>query len=414
MTQENGQTDQPQALKLVLAEFTDQESLLEAAQQVRDDGYRRWDSYSPFPVHGIERAMGMRSTILPWLVLMAGIGGGVVAFGLQWWTNAFDYPHNISGKPLFSLPANIPVVFELIVLFSAATAFIGALALNNLPRFSHPLFSQDHFRRATKDRFFIAIEAADPLFDEAKVRALFDSAGAASVEAVYGPAESPKIPLAVHLFGLVVVLVAMIPPLWIARDRSTKSDSPRVHPVPDMDYQPKFKTQAATTLFADGRTMRPPLAGTIAQGNLRDDDHLYRGMMGDQFADALPEQLKPVTMALMERGRQRYDIYCATCHGLAGAGDGVTSQRALGREDSAGWVPPLSLHTQAVREQPVGKIFNTITNGIRTMPGYAAQVGPEDRWAIVLYVLALQRSQNAALDDLPPEEREALELRELK
>ncbi len=119
-------------------------------------------------------------------------------------------------------------------------------------------------------------------------------------------------------------------------------------------------------------------------------------------------------MAFMTRGRERFKIYCAPCHGLAGEGDGITSERALAREDSPGWVKPLSLHSQGVREQPVGKIFNSITNGIRTMPAYASQIPPRDRWAIIVYVLALQRSQNALLDDLPPDERQQLEMRDFK
>ena len=132
-------TDHAQVLRGILAEFADPGTLVSAARSVREAGLKRWDSYSPFPVHGIEGAMGIRPTVLPWLVLGAGITGGAVALLMQWWTNAVNYPLNISGKPLFSLPANIPVTFELIILFSALTAFFGVLALNGLPRFNNPL-----------------------------------------------------------------------------------------------------------------------------------------------------------------------------------------------------------------------------------------------------------------------------------
>ena len=107
---------------------------------MRDAGVTRWDSYSPYPIHGMERAMGIRYTRLPWIVFGCGVTGAVVALLMQWWTNAVDYPFNISGKPIFSLPANIPVTFELIILFSAFAAFLGALVLNGLPRFNNPLF----------------------------------------------------------------------------------------------------------------------------------------------------------------------------------------------------------------------------------------------------------------------------------
>jgi mono/diheme cytochrome c family protein len=397
-----------------LAEFTDPDTLVSAARSVREAGLKRWDSHSPFPVHGIDGAMGIRPTVLPWLVLGAGVTGGIVALLMQWWTNAVNYPLNISGKPLFSLPANIPVTFELIILFSALTAFIGVLLLNGLPRFNNPLLENERFLRATTDRFFIAIDASDPAFEAGRVCDMLQVAGATSVEEVHGPSQPAKIPLAIHLAGLVVVCLAMIPPLWIAMDRRTKSDTPRMHPVRDMDFQPKFKPQAATLLFANSQTMRPPVSGTIAYGDPRDDDHLYLGLVGKDFATTFPAQLPKVTMAWMTRGRERFRIYCAPCHGLAGEGDGITSERALAREDSPGWVKPLPLHSQGVREQPVGKIFNTMTNGIRTMPAYASQIAPRDRWAIIVYVLALQRSQNALLDDLPPDERQQLELRDFK
>ena len=380
------------------------DTLVSAARSVREAGLRRWDSYSPFPVHGIDGAMGIRSTILPWLVLGAGITGAVVALLMQWWTNAIDYPLNISGKPLFSLPANIPVTFELIILFSALTAFFGVLVLNGLPRFNNPLLEQERFLRATTDRFFIAIDASDPEFDAQRVRDMLQAAGATSRRrSARSRVNLPRFRWRFTWSASWSLCLALIPPLWIAKDRRTKSDTPRMHPVRDMDLQPKFKPQAVTPLFANGQTMRLPVPGTVASGDLRDDEHFYQGLVGREFATTLPAQLQPVTMALMTRGRERFRIYCAPCHGLAGEGDGITSERALARADSPGWVKPLSLHSQGVREQPVGKIFNTITNGIRTMPAYAAQIPPRDRWAIIVYVLALQRSQNALLEDLPPE-----------
>ncbi len=133
---EQSPTDSSQVLRGILAEFADPDTLVSAARSVREAGLKRWDSHSPFPVHGIDGAMGIRPTILPWLVLGAGITGALVALLMQWWTNTVDYPMNISGKPLFSLPANIPVTFELIILFSALTAFFGVLVLNGLPRFN--------------------------------------------------------------------------------------------------------------------------------------------------------------------------------------------------------------------------------------------------------------------------------------
>jgi len=166
----------------LLAEFRSLHQILSAAETVRDAGYARWDVHTPFPVHGMDRAMGIRPTRLPWLVLGAGLTGCFGGLLLQWWTNAFDYRLIISGKPFWSLPANIPVAFELTILLAALTAFFGMLILNGLPQWHHPLFRKDRFRRATNDGFFISIDATDPQFDVERTEALLREAGGVNIE----------------------------------------------------------------------------------------------------------------------------------------------------------------------------------------------------------------------------------------
>ena len=168
----------------ILVEFEDVNDLRAAAEKVRDAGYTKWDCHSPFPIHGMDGAMGIKPTILPWLVLGAGITGCSAALLMQWWMNAVDYPTIISGKPFFSLPANIPIIFELTILLSALTAVGGLFALNGLPMHYHPLFSNKRFARVTNDRFFLVIEAADPKFDLEQTRQLLDSFGGTAVETV--------------------------------------------------------------------------------------------------------------------------------------------------------------------------------------------------------------------------------------
>ena len=168
----------------LLAEFADVQSLFQAVERCRDAGYRRWDVHTPFPVHGMNNAMGLKYTRLPLFVLGGGLTGLGLALLMQWWMNAVDYPLLISGKPLFSLPANIPVIFELTVLFSALCTFLGMLAFNGLPQYHHPLFRSERFRRVTQDRFFISIEASDPKFDETRVKSFLESLGSIQVERV--------------------------------------------------------------------------------------------------------------------------------------------------------------------------------------------------------------------------------------
>jgi hypothetical protein len=166
----------------LLAQFESPRALLHAAEKVRDAGYRRWDAHTPFPVHGLEGAMGLKPTILPWLVFGGGLTGALAGLALQWWTNAVDYRFIISGKPFLSLPANIPVIFELTILLAALTAFFGMLVLNRLPEWYHALFRSSRFRRVTTDGFFICIQATDPVFDLDRSRAFLESIGATHVE----------------------------------------------------------------------------------------------------------------------------------------------------------------------------------------------------------------------------------------
>lgn len=162
----------PAKLWGLLAEFASPQDLVRAAARVRDAGYTKWDAHTPFPVHGLDGAMGIQTTRLPFFVLCAGIVGTASGLLMQWWMNAIDYPLIISGKPFNSLPASIPVTFELTVLLASLTAFIGMLVLNQLPRFNHPLFRNNAFRRVTNDAFFLVIEAADPRFDREKTEEL--------------------------------------------------------------------------------------------------------------------------------------------------------------------------------------------------------------------------------------------------
>jgi ActD protein len=166
----------------MLAEFESPQALAQAAERVREAGYTRWDCYSPFPVHGLERAMGLKDTRLPWIVLGGGVVGAVGALLLQWWTNGVDYPFVIGGKPYFGVPAAIPITFELTILVSAITAFLCMFAFNRLPQLYHPTFRSERFRRATNDRFFLAIEAADPRFELERTEALLRGAGSTHLE----------------------------------------------------------------------------------------------------------------------------------------------------------------------------------------------------------------------------------------
>jgi hypothetical protein len=167
----------PRAFGLV-GYFDTPAQIYKACEKLRDGGFKHFDAHTPFPVHGLERAMGVGPSVLPWIVVVGAICGFSGALTLQWWTLAVDYPMNISGKPAFPFQAYIPITFELTVLLSAFSTFFGMWGLNRLPTYFHPVFQHPSFSKATDDKFFISVESRDPNYDSAKTRKLLEDAGA--------------------------------------------------------------------------------------------------------------------------------------------------------------------------------------------------------------------------------------------
>jgi mono/diheme cytochrome c family protein len=165
-----------------------------------------------------------------------------------------------------------------------------------------------------------------------------------------------------------------------------------------MHDQPRYKPYAKADFFGDARSARPQVEDTVARGQLRDDSRLYAGKEGAQPVGEIP---LPITIKLVRRGQERYRIYCTPCHGQLGRGDGMVVQRGYRR--------PPSFHIDRLRQEKAGYFFDVMTNGFGAMPDYAAQIAPEDRWAIIAYVRVLQLSQNATVAELPAEARARLE-----
>ncbi len=168
----------------VLARFQGTKELFHACEQVRDAGYTKWDAHTPFPVHGLDAAMGMKPSKLAFISLATGLTGATIGMALQAWIHTTAYPLVISGKPFFSWPAFVPVTFELGVLFAALGAVIGMFAFNQLPMLFHPLFQSKQFERFSDDAFFISIESWDPKFDAEGTRAFLQQIGAEEIELV--------------------------------------------------------------------------------------------------------------------------------------------------------------------------------------------------------------------------------------
>lgn len=191
--------------------------------------------------------------------------------------------------------------------------------------------------------------------------------------------QNPKVGLALACGA------ALLGALWLSGCRN------------DMHVQPRYNPLDSSDFFEDGRAARPEVPGTVARGQLRADHYFYAGKVNGVPVSAFPF---PVTREVLDRGRERYNIYCTPCHGYTGEGRGMIVQR--------GFPQPPSYHTDRLRQAPVGHLYDVITNGYGAMYSYAARISPEDRWAIVAYIRALQLSQHATVDDVPEAERTKL------
>ncbi|MGB0678706.1 MAG: DUF3341 domain-containing protein [Polyangiales bacterium] len=173
---------------LVLAEFDSPEAVLHAAEKVRDAGYQRWDVHTPYPVHGMDDAMGLKPTKIGVISFIAGLTGCLTAVLMMQWMNGYDYPIVVGGKPPDAVPSMVPIMFEMSILFTGFATIFGLLHLARLPRHHHPVFASERFVAMSDDRFFISVEAADPRFDEAQTAQFLHSLAPVSLEHVRGEA----------------------------------------------------------------------------------------------------------------------------------------------------------------------------------------------------------------------------------
>jgi len=208
---------------------------------------------------------------------------------------------------------------------------------------------------------------------------------------------------------LVLVVASWIPLVFIARGRMNTSTEPRIHIIQDMGNQPKYKPQSESKVFADGRSNRQRVPGTVAQGQADTDDHYDHGFSRTwktgastwdvSFFDDFPTQIV-IDAKMLARGQERFAIYCMPCHGYDGQGIGMVHVRAQELQQST-WVPPSNLVSDAVKARPTGHLYNSVTQGIRSMAGYGSQISTQDRWAIVAYTRSLQMAHGVPLSDMP-------------
>ena len=369
----------------VLGLFSEASKIVDAAHQIRPRKLGRLEAYTPYPVHGLDQAVGLPPSRLGRLVMGMGLLGAILALLLEWWTSAVDYPLITGGKALFSWQAFIPVMFEVTVLFATFTAGLAMLfAFNKLPFFGHPVLHSKAIKDITRDKLALSIESTGPTFDPELARQALMENGAESIEIVPVPAWDRPL----SLVGLLRTIGAIAAACIVAGAGLYTAEKlvPIVPPMLHMHNQPKLNAFRSSAFFADGRGMRPAVAGTVARG------HLPPAFATPEEAGTLLANPIPITQQTAERGRKVFGDHCAVCHGAVGDGVALLS-RAYGGK-------PANLLSNEMRKRPDGYIYGVLMLGKNAMPSYAPDLDESDRWAVVHYVRVLQRSQNAKDEDL--------------
>ncbi len=376
-------------LYCIAATFNTPDEIINAAKKVSGAGYTHFDVNTPYPVHGMDDAMKLKSSKLGFVTLVMGLAGASIALLFMYWSLSIDYPLVIGGKPYFALPAFIPVTFEMTVLLATVSTVLAMIMLFfQLPNNKHPLHDTKYMKSVSNDKYGILIETNDDKFDEKEVENFLKNLKPLNIEYIYYPPEEtypifqPKFLLLLAGIALVVSggtyfslnkLMFMTPFNWM------------------MD-QDKLIPQKGSDLFEDGFGMRKPVAGTVARGFI---PYPYKGQ--DNPKEVLANPFLP-TKENIALGKAKYDIYCSPCHGYFADGD----SRLRGQFPN-----PPTLHSQRAKDFSDGMFYHIITNGQNIMPSYESQITRDERWAIVNYIRVLQRAKNASDADLTEMNKEA-------
>lgn len=366
--------------------FKDPNKLVKLAKKIVELGYKNWDVHSSYPLHGLPRLMRLKWSPLGYIALILGLTGTSFGVFFTWWTMSVDYPLTIGGKPWFSFPAFVPVLFELTVLLaSVGTAIVMLFIIFKFPNNRHPLHDTEYMKKVSVDHCGIIIEAKDKNFDYEKVKALFQEFEPDQILDIYYQEEEvaykPKVFDWKFITFLVVIAVLTSAVGYLFNNK--------ILYMPPFDFmlnQFRLGPQESSTFFADGFGMRKPVPGTVARGDIY---YPFKGKPEEAGAKLINPLLP--TKENLALGQEKYNTFCSPCHGWRGEGDSHLN----------GQFPnPPSLHSEKVRTWSDGRIYHVIVEGQNVMPSYAKQLTEKERWAIVLYIRALQRSLNAKQEDV--------------
>jgi len=367
--------------------FETPDDIIHAAEVVSDKGYKKYDVNTPYPLHGMDSAMKLSPSRLPYISMLFGFSGTFFALFMMYWMASIDYPVIVGGKPFFSFPAYVPIMFEITILAASLMTVAAMIAMFfKFPNITHPLHDTEYMKAVSSDRYGICIEATDEKFDEQEVRELLIELGANNITPIYFDDEeySEKHTVLEPKFIGALVITAMI---VSGATYVTLNKLMFMVPFNWMREQPKIIVQESSTFFEDGYGMRLPVPGTVPQGKI---PYLY----SDQPDSAALYMMNPLLTneKNLTLGKDKYNIYCSPCHGYFGEGD----SRLNGQFPN-----PPSLHSEKLREDwSDGRIYHVLMDGQNVMPSYASQLSFNERWSVILYLRALQRSLNAKETDL--------------
>lgn len=366
----------------VAATFKTPNEVINAAKKVVDSGFTRFDVNTPYPVHGMDNAMKLKSSKLGFITLVMGLTGGAVALLFMYWTMAVNYRIVIGGKPFFAFPALVPITFEVTVLVATVSTVIAMIALFfKLPNNKHPLHDTNYMKSVSADKFGVVIEASDAKFNEKSVMDFFEKLHPLNVEMIYYPEEETYSIFQPKFLLFLLVTAAVVS----GATYFTLNKLLYITPFNWMDDQEKLNPQKPSNPFADGFGMRTPVEGTVARGFI---PYPYKGQLNPP--KVLSNPFLP-TKENIKLGKAKFFTFCSPCHGYFADGD----SRLRGQFPN-----PPTLHSKRAIDFSDGMIYHIITNGQNAMPSYASQITRDERWAIVNYIRVLQRAKNASDSDL--------------
>jgi mono/diheme cytochrome c family protein len=372
-----------------LAEFAESDQLLAAVEHLREQGFSRFDAYTPYPVEGLSGALGFRRSRLPRYTLAGGSFGALLAYGGQWWMNAVDYPINVGGRPAHSAPAFIPITFELTVLCGALATVLGLVIESRLGNLWNAVDEVPGFGTSSIERFWLALDSTDQRLGRPSSKPCCGRSGPNGSRGSRARMNSWR--LGTALFWSLAAC-----------------DVDRPWPPPDPGLERMIDQRRADSFersvwFPDGKVMRPYPAGTVPHDEPTFGPEIARGSVAlsdipTRLVDRRYEEVVPLPIdrELLALGERRFRVFCAVCHGAEGTGQSVVAGAMSVRK-------PPSLHEPRIVAFPPGRLFSVVSEGYGLMPSYSLQLDERSRWAIVAEVRKLQQLRVSSTSQLPEE-----------